>query len=177
MPPRIARALTWPVVLALLALAGCGGGSHAPATSASAARAPAALNPHAPLTQEAAEQVLRAHSYSGIVRGEHVYRPGQPFKVVVGIREMAADVPGQKAFFFVGDRFVGTDTPDVSGEVAIVRQRDDEITLRYVLYRPADGMSLPLGGHAQVTYRWNGTRVVPEGRIPSSVWGAALSRR
>jgi hypothetical protein len=176
MPHRVARVLTCVAALALPAVAGCGSGSHAPATSARAAKAPP-LNPHAPLTQEAAEQVLRAHSYSGVTRQEHPFRPDDPLKVVVGIREMAADVPGQKAFFFVGDHFVGTDTPDVSAEIWIVREGSDEVTLRYVLYKPPDGMSTPHGGHAQVTYRWDGTRIVAQGPIPSSVWGAALSRR
>jgi LppP/LprE lipoprotein len=177
MPHRVASALTCVAAIALPVLAGCGGGAHAPATTAAAVRAPTPPDPHAPLTLQAAEQVLRIHGYSGVVRTEQTFRPRRPFKVLVGIREMAADVPGFKAFFFVGDRFVGTDTPDVSAEIWIVRQHGDAITLRYVLYRPPDGMSTPYGGYAQVTYRWDGRRVVPLGRIPSSVWGAALSRR
>lgn len=159
---------------ALLALAGCGGGTHAPATAARPAPPP---DPHAALSLEAAEQVLRAHNFGGLSFSGRPFRPHQPLKVLVGGRPEAADVPGQQAFFFFGDRFVGTDTPDVSAEIAIVHQTSDRITLSYVLYKPNDGMSVPNGGRTQVTYRWDGTRVVPEGPIPTSVWGAPLSRR
>jgi LppP/LprE lipoprotein len=180
MPRRLACALSLFAAFALPALAGCGGASHAPATTATVARTTTPApppDPHAPLTLEAAEQILRSHGFGGVVRSEHPFRPREPFKVVVGIRPEAADVPGYKAFFFYGNRFVGTDTPDVSAEVFVVRQRGDEITLAYPLYRPPDALPVPTAGRGRVTFRWNGTRVVPLDPIPSSVWGAAISRR
>jgi LppP/LprE lipoprotein len=160
--------------LLALALTGCGGAVHRSATTRIAKAPPP--NPRAPLSQEAAEQMLRPLGYSGIW-GRGSFPPRQPLKVIVGIREEAADVPGQHAFFFVGDRFVGTDTPDMSAEIFVVARGPDWVTLSYVLYKPDDGMSTPHGGRARVTYRWDGRRIVAEDPIPSAVWGAALSRR
>jgi LppP/LprE lipoprotein len=162
------------VAFALPALTGCGGGEHATATR-HAAPPP---NPNAPLPLEEAEQFLRARGFSGIAESTAHYRPRQPLKAIVAIREGAADVPGYQTFFFVGDRFVGTDTPDMSAAIQTVDQKPDRVTFAYTLYRPSDpGMSIPTGGTARVTYRWDGRRIVALDPIPSAVWGAPLSRR
>jgi LppP/LprE lipoprotein len=177
MPHRVPSALTYLVVLAVLALAGCGSGTR-PAASVPRPAAPAPPpDPHARLSLPAAEQLIRSHGYSALVWQKAKLGIHQPLKAIVALRDEAADVPGQRAFFFYGNRFVGADTPDVSAEVQVVGNSGDRITLAYVLYKPHDILPIPRGGTARVTFRWDGRGVVPETPVPSSVWGAALSRR
>jgi len=195
---RILSALA-PAALALLALAGCGGGdkpasaqvttptvtrtvtSPSPtattttpaATSTASATAP---NPSAPLSLHAAEQVLAAHGYSTL--SERDWRPDQPLKVVVGVAAGgAAGTRRELAFFFVGATFIGTDTKDPSGQIAVTAQSGGSVTLTYGLYRSSDSIDAPTGGSADVTYRWTGTRLVPQGPIPSAAPAASPSRR
>jgi hypothetical protein len=186
---------------ALLALAGCSGGSHtsaavtAPKTVTRAVTSQASTppttsagtttgttttaapppSPSAPLTLHAAEQTLAARGFAALT--ERDFRPDQPLKVLVGVRRGSADARTQQAFFFVGDRFIGTDTSDASAGISVVDQGPDRITLAYELYKPPDAMCCPSAGMAQVTYRWTGTRLQPQGAIPSSAAAAATSRR
>jgi LppP/LprE lipoprotein len=183
--------------LLVLALAGCGGGTHAtsaatrtatvtrtvtvPATTPAGAATgattatPPPPNPNAPLSLHAAEQVLDARGFATLT--ERDFRPDQQLKVLLGVRRGSADARTQQAFFFVGDRFIGTDTSDTSAGIVVVGQGTDHVTLAYELYAPQDAMCCPSAGTSQVTYRWSGTRLVPQGPIPSSASGAATSRR
>lgn len=183
----------------LLALAGCGGGAArtadatrtttvvrtvtAPAsTGTSSVTAPAhggtatstAPNPSAPLSLHAAEQVLDAHGYG--VLSESDWRPGQPLKVLIGVSR-GSGPRAELAFLFVGATFIGTDTKDPSARIEVVAQGGDAVTLSYALYRPSDAIDAPTGGSASVTYRWTGTRLVPQGAIPSAAAAASPSRR
>ena len=188
---RILSALA-PAALVLLALAGCGGGD-AP-TSASVATTtvtrtvtvPAMTTttstgsdtvpqrPRAPLTLQAAEQVLAAHGYAPL--GERDWQPDQALKVLLGVSR-ASGARAEQAFFFAGDTFIGTDTKDPSASIEVAAQDGDSVTLSYGLYRPADQIDVPTGGTAEVTYRWDGSRLTPEDPIPNASPAAPLSRR
>lgn len=193
---RLLSALA-PAALALLALAGCGGGARTsahvttrtvtrtvtvPATTTattttggttSAAPPP---NPSATLSLHAAEQVLAAHGYATLT--ERDWRPDQPLKALLGV---ATRVPAgsrrELAFFFVGATFIGNDTTDPSGQIEVGAQDGSSVALRYGLYRASDGIEDPTGGSAAVTYRWTGTRLVPQDPIPIAAPNAPLSRR
>lgn len=194
---RILSALA-PAALVLLALAGCGGGDDASnaaartetvtqtvttaattpttSTTAPAPTTPAApSDPDAPLSLQAAEQVLDAHGYS--VLGERDWHPDQQLKVLLGIDDSTGQARAELAFVFVGDRFIGTDTRDPSGLIEVVAQSDDSLTLSYGLYRPSDSIDEPTGGTAEVTYAWDGSRLTPQGAIPTASPDAPLSRR
>lgn len=188
---RILSALA-PAALVLLVLAGCGGGDEpasssvartvtktvtVPATTptTSTATTPTTpTNPKAPLSLQAAEQVLDARGYAPL--GERDWRPDQPLKVLLGISR-SADPRAEQAFFFVGDTFIGTDTQDPSAAIEVATQDGDSVTLSYGLYRPADQIDVPTGGTAEVTYRWDGSRLTPQDSIPSASTAAPLSRR
>jgi LppP/LprE lipoprotein len=197
--PLLRRLRLLAAFMALPVLAGCGGGSHttaavttprtvtrtvtvpaSPPTSAgtttgSATTAAPPPDPNAPLTLRAAEQTLAARGFAALT--ERDFRPDQPLKVLVGVRRGSADARTQQAFFFVGDRFIGTDTADPSAGISVAGQSGDEVTLAYELYKPSDALCCPSGGMAQVAYRWTGTRLQPQGAIPPSASGAAASRR
>ncbi|HEV7772093.1 MAG TPA: LppP/LprE family lipoprotein [Conexibacter sp.] len=187
---RILSALA-PAALALLVLAGCGGDDEP--TSASVATptvtktvtVPATTpttstgsttptDPNAPLSLQAAEQVLDARGYAPL--GERDWRPDQQLKVLLGVSR-SADPRAEQAFFFVGDAFIGTDTKDPSAAIELAAQSDDSVTLSYGLYRPADQIDVPTGGTAEVTYRWDGSSLAPQDPIPSASTAAPLSRR
>jgi hypothetical protein len=145
-------------------------------TTATGTTATPPPNPHATLTLHAAELTLGARGFATLT--ERDFRPDQVLKVLLGVKgRRSADLGTQQAFFFVGDRFIGTDTADTSGGLSVVDQGSDHVTLAYALYKPQDALCCARGGTTQVTYRWSGTRLVPEGSIPSSATGAALSRR
>lgn len=185
-----------PAALALLVLAGCGGGDEptsaaaptetvtrtvtAPATTptttgaGSTTTAPTPPNPDATLSLQAAEQVLDARGYAPL--GERDWRPDQPLKVLLGVSH-SADPRAEQAFLFVGGTFIGTDTKDPSASIEVTAQDGDSVTLGYALYRPSDAVDSPTGGTAEVTYAWNGTRLVPQDPIPSAAADAPLSRR
>ncbi|HKG04461.1 MAG TPA: LppP/LprE family lipoprotein [Conexibacter sp.] len=189
---RILSALA-PAALVLLALAGCGGDDEPTSASAatqtvtetvtvpamtsatSTAAAPATPpDPDAPLSLQAAEQVLDARGYAPL--GERDWRPDQQLKVLLGVSR-SADPRAEQAFFFVGDTFIGTDTKDPSAAIEVAAQSDGSVTLSYGLYRPADQIDVPTGGTAEVTYRWDGSRLTPQDPIPASSPAAPLSRR
>jgi len=189
---RILSALA-PAALVLLALAGCGGDDAptsasvatptvtktvtvpAAATTTSTTAAPTTpSDPTASLSLQAAEQVLDTRGYAPL--GERDWRPNQQLKVLLGVSR-SGDPRAEQAFFFVGDTFIGTDTKDPSAAIEVTAQSDDSVTLSYGLYRPADQIDVPTGGTAEVTYRWDASRLTPQDPIPSASTAAPLSRR
>jgi hypothetical protein len=187
------RLLALVSLCAALALAGCGGSKRtsdatstrtvlrtvtAPTTTTPAATtesttASQPTSPGAPLTLHGAEQLLAARGYAALT--ERDWRPDQTLKVLLGIRRAAPRA--ERAFFFAGGRFIGTDTSDPSGAIEVVEQGDRQVTLGYGLYEPGDALCCASGGTRQVTYAWTGTRLAPQGPIPTADPGAQLSRR
>ena len=148
----------------------------APATTtAGTTTSPTPPDPSARLSLQAAEQVLAGRGYS--VLGERDWRPDQPLKVLLGISDDPDAARAELAFLFVGDQFIGTDTKDPSGQIEVVAQGGDSVTLSYALYRPADSVDDPTGGTAEVTYTWDGSRLTPQDPIPTASPDAPLSRR
>jgi hypothetical protein len=132
-------------------------------------------NPSAPLTLARAEDALKRLGYTALT--ERDFDPDQTLRVLVGVRRSDPSGHAQQAFFFVGNRFIGTDTSDPSGSVSVTGQRAGEVTLTYNLYRPSDSLDGPSDGTADVTYRWTGSKLVPMGSIPTSSPQASGSRR
>lgn len=160
-----------------VAAAGCGGNDTTTATvTRTATVTPTVTAPASgPLTLQQAEQVLDERGFATLT--ERDWRPDQTLKVLLGVRRGVSSAGAQQAFFFAGDRFIGTDTRDPSGRIEVADQADDEIALTYALYRPGDSIEQPSGGSATVTYVWDGARLTPRDPIPSSDPGAALGRR
>jgi len=193
---KLPLALTAAAALAL-GLAACGGDDDAsttvverttvtrtvtaPATAPQTTPAPpatatgTATTPAGPLTLRAAEQVLDGRGYATL--SERDWRPDQTLKVLVGVRRGTSDGGQQQAFFFAGDRWIGTDASAPSGRITVLGQQDDAITLAYALYRPGDSIESPSGGERQVTFVWDGSRLTPRQPIPPAAPDAPLSRR
>jgi hypothetical protein len=150
--------------------------TQAPATAAPPVSTPASPPPsEQPLSaQQAAAVVLSKGFTASNPAGE--WRPKQTLRVLVGFKTGSADGRVQHAFFFVGARYIGTDTSDPSAAIRVTHQEDSTVTLRYALYRRKDPLCCPTGGTASVRFHWNGSRLVPLDPIPTSSSSAPLSR-
>jgi hypothetical protein len=104
------------------------------------------------------------------------FHSGQTLAVLVGTRTGSADGYGQQAFFFVGGRYIGTDTKEPSATVKVLSQGDTEVTLSYSLYRPHDPLGSPSGGQASVRFQLNNGKLTPLGTIPPASSSSGLSR-
>lgn len=117
---------------------------------------------------------VRARGYTPNDPGQ--YHPGQTLGVLVGTRAGSGDGYGQRAFFFVNGRYLGTDTKEPSASVKVVSQGDTEVTLAYPLYRSGDALCCPGGGQATVHFQLNNGRLTPLDPIPPAHSTSALSR-
>jgi hypothetical protein len=114
----------------------------------------------------AALAALRAHGFSALDTSD--YHADQTLRVLVGARQGSAAAHVQQAFFFVGGRYIGTDTSQPSANVQVVGQSDTEVTLSYALYQHGDPLCCPSGGHAQVHYALDNGKLAPLDPIPSA---------
>jgi hypothetical protein len=105
------------------------------------------------------------------------YGSGDPLHVLIGVQAGSADGMEQRAFFFLGGRYLGNDASGQSADVSLAWRDADTIALSYTLYRPNDPQCCSTGGSKVVRYRWNGTQLVALDPIPSANISAPLSRR
>jgi hypothetical protein len=150
------------------------GGTTAPSTTRTAPEpAFAQQEPHAEGVSGAAT-LVRSRGYTPNDTSE--YHEDQTLRVLVGTHTGSADGYGQQAFFFVGGRYIGTDTKEPSATVKVVSQSDTEVTLAYPLYRKNDPLCCPGGGQATVHFQLNNGKLTPVGTIPPASSSSGLSR-
>jgi hypothetical protein len=128
---------------------------------------------HAEGTGEAAS-VLAARGYTAAEPSQ--YHASQTLRVLVGTRTGSSDGYDQQAFFFVGGRYIGTDTKQPSATVKVIAQSDTEVTLGYPLYRKGDPLSSPSGGQATVRFQLNNGKLVALDPIPPASSATGVSR-
>ena len=91
--------------------------------------------------------------------------PARLLRVLVG-RPVGTTPAGLRAFFFVGDGYIGQDALAPTLELRVGRRRDREVTLVYTLYREGDRECCPKGGETRVRFRWTGDVLEPRDEIP-----------
>jgi LppP/LprE lipoprotein len=123
----------------------------------------------------AAADIVTAHGYTPIDITE--YHPDQTLRVLIGTRTGSAAEHTQHAFFFLDDRYIGTDTAQPSASIQVVSQSDTEVVLAYALYRPHDPLCCPSGGQATVRFQLNDGQLVPLGQIPPVSSATGLARQ
>jgi hypothetical protein len=112
----------------------------------------------------AAVEMMRANGFEPVTLAP--YRGDRELRVLVGRRAGAAPgTPSRRAFFFMTDQFVGTDTQDVSGRIVVVRNGQQTVTLAYGRYEPGDVLTDP-SGRRRVRFKWNGSAAAPETPVP-----------
>ena len=73
----------------------------------------------------------------------------------------------ENAFFFVGSKYIGTDTAAQNLEISVAWQDGTTIALSYPLYAPDDPHCCPTGGSRLVRFQWNGTSLDPLDPLPA----------
>jgi hypothetical protein len=112
--------------------------------------------------RRAVDQVRRA-GYTPVELAD--YRPDHKLRVLIG-RPVGTTPPGLRAFFFVGDRYIGQDATSATLKLRPGRQLEREITLVYTLYEDGDRECCPRGGDTRVHFRWSGEALQPRETIP-----------
>jgi hypothetical protein len=119
--------------------------------------------------------VVKAHGFTA--KDASDYHSQQTLRVLVATRTGSGDGYAQQAFFFVGGRYIGTDTSEPSAGVKVVGQSDTEVTLAYPLYRAHDPLCCPGGGQATVRFQLNNGRLVALNPIPPANSKTGVSRQ
>jgi hypothetical protein len=176
------RLLPLPLIAAA-ALAGCGGtktetltqvtSAPAPATTPSVPQlppidtTPTQTAPAAPPPGTRSDAAARVRAEGYLPDDLSQYQPGDTLRVLVATKKGSGDGYAKRAFFFVGGRYIGTDTSGDSAGIRVEGQGDTTVTLAYALYGKNDALCCP-GGAARVRYQWDGSRLVPLDPIPSA---------
>jgi hypothetical protein len=152
---------------------GTAGGTPAPGATHTAPEPEfAQQESHAEGVSEAAS-VLEARGYTPVETSQ--YHPNQTLRVLVGAKTGASDGYGQQAFFFVGGRYIGTDTKEPSASVKVLSQSDTEVTLSYPLYRAGAPLASPTG-QATVHFQLDNGKLTALDPIPPASSASGLSR-
>jgi hypothetical protein len=141
-----------------------GGGTAGPTGTRTAPEPAFTEKEHHTLGLSDATTLLRETGFTPTSTSD--YHPGQALRVLIGTRTGSRDGYGQQAFFFVNERYVGTDAKDPSATVSVVSQNDTEVTLAYPLYRKGDPLGSPSGGRALVRFQLNNGKLAPLDPIP-----------
>jgi serine/threonine-protein kinase len=92
---------------------------------------------------------------------------GHVLYAYLGICTGSADGKCQKVFFFIGTRYLGTDTSADSPEIlGVTADGAQTIGVTYANYRAQDPLCCPSGAPVKIDYRWTGTRLIPSGTPP-----------
>jgi hypothetical protein len=150
------------------------GGAGAPSTTRSAPEPAFTQHEAAAEGVSAASAVVRSSGFTPNDSSE--YHSGQALRVLVGTRTGSGDGYGQRAFFFVNGRYIGTDTKEASAKLRVVSQNDTAVTIAYPLYRHNDPLCCPGGGQATVRFELNNGKLTPVGAIPPASSKSGLSR-
>ncbi|WP_131746659.1 protein kinase [Frankia sp. Cppng1_Ct_nod] len=102
---------------------------------------------------------------------------GRTLNVLIG-KDAGSPTPREFGFFFVGTEMIGKDFSEPSAGIRFVSATQNTVVLRYDLYEPSDKVCCPSGGTADLTFRWNGTKLgVDQATIPPTDPNAHHSRR
>jgi hypothetical protein len=173
--PSTTTAATTTTTTATTAPTGTAGGTAAPGPTHTAPEPEfTQQESHAEGVSEAAA-VLKARGYTPTETSQ--YHPNQTLRVLVGTKAGSSDGDEQQAFFFVGGRYIGTDTKEPSASVRVLSQSDTEVTLGYPLYRAGDPLASPSGGVATVHFQLNNGKLTALNAIPPASSTAGASRR
>lgn len=187
------RATTLIALLAAAVLVGCGSSQpttvtvHSPSAVAPAtAPTPATTPEPAPSTTTTETSTTRTESEPEFVEhhteglkgaaatvralgytptDESEYHSDQTLRVLVGARNGQGGYD-QLAFFFIGNRYIGTDVKVPSAKIAVAGQSEADITIAYPLYKPGDKACCATGGTARVTFALENGRLVALQPIP-----------
>src|SRR3954470_19051376 len=110
----------------------------------------------------AAVAVVRSKGYTVLKQSD--YDPTATFRVLIG-RPVGDSAGGHRAFFFMGDTFLGNDALNPSTRLTVARTGKRTVMLSYGVYKPGDGAGVPTA-RKSVRFRLEGTRIHALDTIP-----------
>lgn len=117
--------------------------------------------PSNPLTADPA--VVKAHGYTP--DSGHTETPDGFGHTLYAWRATCTDSADgycQKVFFFIGTRYLGTDTRDPSTQIVGINAPEaGTIAVSYAHYLAGDAQCCPSGQPVLISYHWNGSRLIP----------------
>jgi hypothetical protein len=145
------------IVVAVASLSACGGSSKAPSKPVDAAPPPSVSEPPPQVSESNSRAAALATVRSqGFVSNGSTYHPEHQLRVITAVRDSSVTGTEQQAFFFVGDRYIGTDSKEPSAGITMLSQDDTTVTLNYPRYQSQDPMCCASEGFAMVRYHWDG---------------------
>ena len=91
-----------------------------------------------------------------------------PLYVVTATCTESGDGYCQNAFFFVDNRYIGTDTSSPDVGVSVDWDTGSTVALDYPLYAPGDPNCCPTGGDRTVRFYWDGSSLTPLDPLPNN---------
>jgi len=92
------------------------------------------------------------------------WKAASVLRVLVG-RDEAGE---ERAFFFVGRRFVGNDDVAASASIKVSAAKERTVTLSYRLFAAEDEECCPKGETVKVSFRWRDGSLAPAGELPAA---------
>lgn len=89
---------------------------------------------------------------------------GETLSAWIGVSGRSAH--NQFVFFFLNGKYLGTDTANPSVEITSVKAGGNGIAATYPVYKKNDSFADPTGAPMTITYRWNGSKLVPNKSYP-----------
>jgi hypothetical protein len=94
------------------------------------------------------------------------YDPQQTLRVLIGRPKASSTGRGRRAFFFVNEQYIGTDSASPSLRLKVAARRDGQITLAYTRYAAGDRPCCPSDGTVKVRFAMSDGRLAPLDAIP-----------
>jgi len=137
--------------------------SEAEGTTTRTAEGPAFLGEsHSDDELQQAERVVEGAGY--LPAETAGYRPQDALRVIIG-RRTVGGLPAYQAFFFLDNRYLGTDAGQPSQSLAFVSATESSVALSYGIYAPEDQPCCP-ASRQTVTFVLNDGALAPQQPIP-----------
>jgi LppP/LprE lipoprotein len=95
------------------------------------------------------------------------YKPRESLRVLIGRPKVSSTgMRGRRAFFFVREQYLGTDSASPSLRVKVAGQKGSQITLAYTRFAAGDKPCCPSDGTVKVRFKLDGSRLTPMDPIP-----------
>jgi hypothetical protein len=94
------------------------------------------------------------------------YKPRQSLRVLIGRPKASNGVRGRRAFFFVREQYIGTDSSSPSARLKVASQDNSKITLAYTRFAAGDKPCCPSDGTVNVRFSMGNGRLQPLDPIP-----------
>jgi hypothetical protein len=115
-------------------------------------------------SRDAAVAQMRTQGFEPVAIS--TYKPRQSLRVLIGRPKASNGVRGRRAFFFVREQFIGTDSSSPSARLKVASQDNSKITLAYTRFAAGDKPCCPSDGTVNVRFSMGNGRLQPLDPIP-----------